>query len=52
MKDNGNKPNVLYMHSKCHIKSPTWTKIDFDTNQAIIECAECGEEVVRLRLDN
>lgn len=47
----GKPQNIMYMHSRCHINSPTWTKVDFDLNQAIIECAECGKEIMRLKLE-
>jgi hypothetical protein len=41
---------VLYMYSRCHLSSPTWTKVDFTTHEAVIECAECGTEIARLKL--
>ena len=46
----GEPSNIMYLHSKCHINIPTWTYVDFEKNHAVIECAECGQEVFRMKL--
>lgn len=42
--------NILYLHSRCHLTEPTWTFIDYDTNEAVITCAACRKEITRLKL--
>ncbi len=44
------KSNIVYMHGRCHIGSPTWTYIDLEQNVAVVECADCNEEIIRLKL--
>ena len=42
-----------YLHSRCHIGSPTWVRIlrDDDGNSvARVECAECRKTVTTLKL--
>lgn len=35
----------MYLHSKCHIATPTWAVISADGKTLTIECAACGKEV-------
>lgn len=38
----------MFLHSRCHPRSPTWVKLDGDV--ATVECAVCRKTVVVLRL--
>jgi hypothetical protein len=38
----------LYLHSRCHIQSPTWAVLSGDV--LTIKCAECEAVVVRFRI--
>ena len=40
-----NNEDYLYVHSRCHIRSPTWAK--YNDDELIIECAECGKMIAR-----
>ncbi len=44
--DGGDEP--IYLHGRCHLDAPTFTKLIGDV--AIVECAECRREIVRLDL--
>lgn len=48
--DCGEKATIMYMHSQCHMGSPTWTYIDMEKNVAIVICAECNKEIITLAL--
>lgn len=39
----------LYFHPKCHSSAGTWVKY-LRGGIAVIECAECDEEVARLKI--
>lgn len=46
--------DVLYLHSKCHVDVPTWTKLEYENGvavRAVVECAECEKVLIRLPLD-
>ena len=38
----------LYFQQRCHPDVATWTQYDKLTGRAIVECAQCGREIVRL----
>lgn len=40
-----------YIHSRCHLKSPTWAVVLPD-NRLRIECAECKKEIVIFELSD
>lgn len=42
--------NELVFHSNCHPKSPTWTWWRADTEDLLIQCAECEETVTIIDL--
>jgi hypothetical protein len=39
---------VVFIHGRCHMSAPTFTKLVGDI--AIVECAVCRKEIVRLDL--
>jgi hypothetical protein len=42
----------LYLHSRCHPTSPTWTVLEQDHPEMLslrVECATCGKLVERFR---
>lgn len=39
------KPDYVFMHSKCHIDSPTWLKMH-KTGHAELICAECERVII------
>lgn len=39
---------VIFIHGRCHMSAPTFTKLEGDV--AIVECAICRKEIVRLDL--
>ena len=43
--------DVVYIHSECHLASPTWCKYHAD-GFIIIECAKCGLEIIKIGVDN
>ena len=46
--------SVSYLHSACHPRSPTWTKLEREdgrTVRAVVECAECEKHIITLSLD-
>jgi len=44
------KEEWLVLHSACHPDSPTWARIN-DEGGIVMECAECGKDIVRLVLE-
>ena len=47
---NGEKHNTIYLHSRCHIKSPTWTIYNFEENTLTVICAECSKPIGTFKL--
>lgn len=39
----------FYFHSRCHMRSPTWTYFNQLTGELVIECAECKKEIARIQ---
>jgi hypothetical protein len=48
--DCGHDHSTLFLHSNCHNEAPTWTRYQKDIETLIITCAECDEEIIRIRL--
>jgi hypothetical protein len=52
----GHESDQLYLHSRCHIKAPTWAVIEYafkpDGTYLRVECSECKALVVRFKLDH
>jgi len=46
--DCGCTEGPMYLHGRCHPKSPTWTSIHPDQT-LVVECAECGKTVATFR---
>lgn len=42
--------DVLVLHGRCHMLSPTWVEIHKIENLAVIKCAECGQTISTLEL--
>lgn len=40
---------TMYIHSRCHIKSPTWTYFNPETGELVIECAKCKKVITRIQ---
>ena len=40
----------VYVGSECHTSEPTRTLVDFETNHVVVECSECGKEIVRFNM--
>jgi hypothetical protein len=38
----------LYLHSHCHPETPTWSIYNAVSGTLRIECAACGNEIVRI----
>lgn len=46
--DHDHDEPVIFIHGRCHMSAPTFTKLEGDV--AIVECAICRKEIVRLDL--
>jgi len=40
----------VYVGPECHVGAATATLVDFTTNHVVVECTDCGEEIVRFKL--
>ena len=40
----------VYVGPECHAGAATATLVDFETNHVVVECADCGEEIVRFNM--
>jgi hypothetical protein len=40
----------LFLHSSCHIEAPTWVIYEKAIETLIVKCADCGNEVIRIKL--
>lgn len=45
----GHDDSVVYLHSKCHPASPTWVSVRDNGTTMLVECAECGKEIIMFR---
>jgi hypothetical protein len=44
----GSEDDWMYMHGKCHIGSPTWTRVKDDVLEVI--CATCDKLIVTFNI--
>ena len=44
--------SAVYLHSKCHLTSPTWVMVHADGKHATVECAECRQPIAIIELGN
>lgn len=40
----------LYLHSRCHVESPTWAVLDQEKSELEIVCAECELPIVKFKV--
>lgn len=43
------KGKWIYIHSRCHVGSPTWLRLGPD-GVHVVECAECREVITAFRI--
>ena len=46
----GENSSKLYLHSICHIESPTWAILDKEKSEIEIICAECNKSIVKFKV--
>ncbi len=46
----GEESSKLYLHSTCHMKSPTWAILDQEKSEVEIVCAECKKPIVKFKV--
>ena len=46
----GEDSSKLYLHSACHMESPTWAILDTEKQEIEIVCAECEKSIVKYKI--
>ena len=46
----GESSSKLYLHSACHMKTPTWAILDPEKSEVEIVCAECEKPIVKYKI--
>lgn len=46
----GGETDKLYLHSRCHIESPTWAILDQKNQEVEIICSECKAPIVKFKV--
>jgi len=40
----------VFLHSRCHIESPTWAVLNQETGELEIICAECRKPICKFKV--